>query len=115
MASPPPPTIADLYLAAIRTGPRLTQPRADLDPAATSAALALGPLVAGALAEWVAAPLVTSYVVVGVVMAAPGVGPALAGDGGRQAAEDPRGVPLSRCAPTTARPSDRRAVIGFFA
>lgn len=59
--------VADLYRAAHPDRPGSPSPGL-ISTAANLGGLALGPLVAGALAEWVSYPLVTSYVVFAVVM-----------------------------------------------
>jgi len=59
--------IADLYRAAHPDRPGSSAPGL-ISTAANLGGLALGPLVAGALSEWVSSPLVTSYAVFAVVM-----------------------------------------------
>jgi len=67
MASTATAYIADLHRAA-QPGRAGAPDPALISSAANLGGLALGPLVAGALAEWVPAPLVTSYVVFAVAM-----------------------------------------------
>jgi predicted MFS family arabinose efflux permease len=67
MASTATAYVADLYHAAHPDRPGSPAPTL-ISTAANLGGLALGPLVAGALAQWVSFPLVTSYVVFAVVM-----------------------------------------------
>jgi predicted MFS family arabinose efflux permease len=67
MASTATACIADLYRTAHPDRPGSAGPGL-ISTAANLGGLALGPLVAGALAEWFPAPLVTSYVAFAVVM-----------------------------------------------
>ncbi|MCU1682774.1 MAG: multidrug efflux protein [Amycolatopsis sp.] len=64
--------IADLYRAAHPDRPGSADPGL-ISTAANLGGLALGPLVAGALAEWVPFPLATSYVVIAVIMGIAGL------------------------------------------
>ncbi|GIF73375.1 MFS transporter [Asanoa siamensis] len=112
MASTATAYLTDLYGAAHpeRTGsgvPMLTSAVANLG------GLALGPLLAGALAQWVPGPLVTSYLVLAVVIAGLLVLVAVTPE-----TVDPRAAPDGRrfaLRPGGARLFAAAAVVGFFA
>jgi predicted MFS family arabinose efflux permease len=72
MASTATAYIADLYRAAHPDRPGSPSP-GHISTAANLGGLALGPLVAGVLAEWVSFPLATPYAVFAVVMGIAGV------------------------------------------
>jgi predicted MFS family arabinose efflux permease len=72
MASTATAYIADLYRAAHPDRPGSSGPGL-ISTAANLGGLALGPLAAGALSQWVSSPLVTSYAVFAVVMGIAGL------------------------------------------